>query len=58
MKKQSIFGKIVYWILEKFGVVVKTEVDKKEMCRRAVDSGVCPKNCENCAWNRRSYEQK
>lgn len=53
MKKQSIFGKILYWILEKIGVIVKTEVDKEEMCRRAVDSGVCPKNC---AWNRRAYE--
>lgn len=58
MKKQSIFRKILYWILEKIGVIVKAEVDKKEMCRRAVDSGVCPKSCENCAWNRRTYEQK
>lgn len=57
MKKQSIFLKILYWILEKIGVIGKTEVDKK-MCKRAVDSGVCPKNCENCAWNRRAYEQK
>ena len=48
MKKQSIFRKILYWILEKIGVIVKTEVD----------SGVCPKSCENCAWNRRTYEQK
>lgn len=55
MKKQSIFGKILYWILEKIGVIGKTD-DKEEMCRRAVDSGVCPRNCENCAWNRRAYE--
>lgn len=56
MKNQSIFEKILYWILEKIGVIAKTEVDKKEMCRRAVDSGVCPKNCANCAWNRSTYE--
>lgn len=56
MKKQSIFGKILYWIFEKIGVVLKTEVDKGEMCRRAVNSGVCPKNCEKCAWNKRVYK--
>lgn len=23
---------------------------KKEMCRRAMRSGVCPRDCECCAW--------
>ena len=24
---------------------------KREMCKRAVQSGVCPHACEKCAWN-------
>lgn len=25
--------------------------EKAEMCRRAVYSGVCPKDCDRCAWS-------
>lgn len=24
---------------------------KREMCRKAIQSGVCPRSCETCAWN-------
>lgn len=24
---------------------------KREMCRRAIQSGVCPNACDRCAWN-------
>ena len=24
---------------------------KREMCRKAVQSGVCPHTCDICAWN-------
>lgn len=29
---------------------------KREMCRRAMQSGVCPHACERCAWNRFEVE--
>lgn len=28
-----------------------SDANKREMCRRALDSGVCPHNCDLCAWN-------
>ena len=24
---------------------------KREMCKKSVKSGVCPKDCDRCAWN-------
>ena len=40
-------------LLKRFGLVEEHEVDKKEMCKRAVDSGVCPRACDRCAWGER-----
>lgn len=51
MKEQTVFHRILLKILKKLGLIKEFEIDKSEMCKRAVDSGVCPKSCEICAWN-------
>ena len=28
-----------------------SDENKREMCRRALQSGVCPHDCDICAWN-------
>ena len=45
-------------LLRKLGLIKEPEFDeqksnelKKEMCGRAIQSGVCPESCETCAWN-------
>ena len=41
-------------ILRKFGFIKDIEDDRKlkmEMCERARNANVCPKNCDMCAWN-------
>lgn len=49
MKKESLPHKI----LRKFGFIKDIEDDRKlkmEMCERARNANVCPKNCDMCAW--------
>ena len=45
-------------LLRKLGIIKEPEFDeqksnelKREMCSRSIQSGVCPKACEICAWN-------
>lgn len=52
MRKDSLFHRF----LIKIGFIKeRSNIDdirfKKEMCRKALDSGICPKQCENCAWD-------
>ncbi len=49
MGKESWIIRLLKWL----GLVEEHEVDKKEMCKRAVDSGVCPRACDRCAWAER-----
>lgn len=51
MREQTFLHKILLKALKKFGLIQEFEVDKADMCKRAVDSGVCPHSCESCAWN-------
>lgn len=55
MRKLNIFEKIVVWFKSLFTNEKKAKENsdkaKKEMCKRAVQSGVCPHNCDICAWN-------
>ena len=51
MRKQTFFQRIFQKVLKALGIIKEFEVDKSKMCRRAVDSGVCPNCCEKCAWN-------
>lgn len=37
-------------IADKIGDVIQLEI-KREMCKRALQSGVCPHACDICAWN-------
>ena len=30
---------------------IKSDKLKKEMCKKAMSSGMCSQNCESCAWN-------
>lgn len=49
MGKESWF----YRLLKRIGLIkthALTFEEKAEMCRRAVSSGVCPKDCDRCAW--------
>lgn len=50
MGKESWFIKL----LKRIGLIKTYEVSKEEMCRRAVQSGVCPGDCSRCAWGERS----
>ena len=54
MKEQTFLQRILLKILKKIGLVKEFEVDKANMCKRAVESGVCPKTCEICAWNEKA----
>lgn len=55
MTELNIFEKIIYWIRSLFTNKKKAKDNsdeiKKQMCARAVQSGVCPQNCDICAWN-------
>lgn len=51
MKEQTFMQRILLKILKKLGLIKEFEVDKADMCKRAVNSGVCPNTCEICAWN-------
>ena len=48
-------GKELWFIklLKRIGLLKPYEVSKEEMCRRAVQSGVCPGVCFKCAWGER-----
>lgn len=55
MGKQSWF----YRLLKRIGLIKSyeiTEEQKAEMCRMACASGVCPRDCERCAWGMK-YEK-
>lgn len=55
MKELNALEKIIYWLKSLF--VSKEEAKdnsdeiKKEMCKRSLQSGVCPHYCDKCAWN-------
>lgn len=57
MKKQSklktFFIKLILKIFFKADEPTRKVSDeaKREMCGRAIQSGVCPHSCESCAWN-------
>ena len=49
-------------LLRKLGLIKEHKIDeqksnelkrelKREMCGRSIYSGVCPEDCEICAWN-------
>lgn len=46
MIKESWFYRFLKWL----GIIKPYEVNKDEMCRRAISSGVCPNDCSSCAW--------
>lgn len=51
MKEQTFLQRVLLKILKKLGLIKEFGVGKTDMCKRAVDSGVCPNACEICAWN-------
>lgn len=55
MRKLNIFEKIVDWFKSLFINEKKAKENsdklKREMCERAMQSGVCPHMCDICAWN-------
>lgn len=55
MTELNIFQRFWHWIYETFTPKKKreaqSEASKREMCHRCVESGVCPKTCEICAWD-------
>lgn len=50
MRKETLLQKIITWFLKKIGLLETREISKEEMCKRAVESGVCPRECDMCAW--------
>lgn len=55
MRKLNIFEKIVDWFKSLFINEKKAKENsdeiKREMCKKALQSGVCPHTCDICAWN-------
>ena len=55
MRKLNIFERIIAWFKSLF-IDEKKEKEnsdaiKKEMCKKALESGICPHTCDICAWN-------
>lgn len=50
MKKESWAKRLLIKILTAMHILESKEIDKKEMCEKAVKSKVCPGCCEYCAW--------
>ena len=55
MRELNIFEKIMHWLKSLFVSKEKERENsdeiKREMCSRALQSGVCPHACDICAWN-------
>lgn len=55
MEESSWWDRLLSWIsrifVSKKKRAAQDEQLKREMCHRAIDSGVCPKTCEICAWD-------
>lgn len=55
MRKQIFIERIINWFKGLFYSKKKIQENsdeiKREMCRKAVQSGVCPHTCDICAWN-------
>lgn len=51
MKEESKIYRFLIKILKKIGIIIEEEVDKSVMCKKAVEGGVCPNNCESCIWS-------
>lgn len=55
MRKLNIIEKIIVWFKSLFIDDKKAKENsnkaKRQMCERAVQSGVCPHTCDICAWN-------
>lgn len=57
MDKPSWIYRFVLWILTKLKVIQSFQVDKSDMCKRAIQSGVCANQCESCAWYEHSSSE-
>ena len=55
MRKQTFLDRIINWFRNLFSSKKKIQENsdeiKREMCRKAVQGGVCPHTCDICAWN-------
>lgn len=55
MRPLNIFEKIIVWFKSLFIHEKKAKENsdetKRKMCEWAVQSGVCPHDCDICAWN-------
>lgn len=55
MREQTFVERMLNWFKKLFNGKKKTQENsdeiKREMCKKAVLSGVCPKTCDRCAWN-------
>lgn len=50
MNKPSWIQRFIVRILTKLKIIQSFRVDKSDMCKRAIRSGVCPDHCGRCAW--------
>lgn len=51
MGEKTFLKRIFLKLLKKSGSISEFKVDKALMCRKSVTSGVCPNDCERCAWS-------
>lgn len=58
MREQTVIQRILLKVLKKIGLIKESDVGKADMCKKAVNSGVCPNSCECCAWNSENCERR
>lgn len=55
MSESNIFQRLWSWFYRTFTPKAKQEAQsnelKRRMCKSCIESGVCPKACEICAWD-------
>ena len=55
MTESTLIQRFINWLRTLFISKEKAKENsdelKREMCKKAVQSGVCPHDCDGCAWN-------
>ena len=55
MTESTLIQRFINWLRNLFISKEKAKENsdelKREMCNKAVQSGVCPHDCDRCAWN-------
>lgn len=50
MKEPNRFWRMIFNIIDQ-KQKRKEEIEKEAMCDKAIDHGICPMDCDICAWS-------